>query len=76
VEVGQQVGPRADQGGHALGCCPAHLPAHIVIVTVLVLTLWGRNKTHMEPLSPQTGVLRAGGAGTGRNATHPLNIVC
>lgn len=49
VEVMQQVRPRADQGRQALGRRPAHLPAHVVVIAVLILTLWGGNQTPVEP---------------------------
>lgn len=39
MEVGQQVRPGANQGCHALGCGPAHLPAHVIVITVLIFTL-------------------------------------
>lgn len=64
VEVRQQVRPRANQGCHALGGGPTHLPAHVIVITVFVLTLWGRNGTPMEPahcsLAPPRLSLRMG----------------
>lgn len=56
VEVRQQVWPGADQGCHALGRCPAHLPAHVIIVAVFVLTLWDRNEIPMEPCPTQASL--------------------
>lgn len=53
VEVWQEVGPRADEGCHALGRGSAYLPAHVFIVTVLVLTLWGGGRQTELCLSAQ-----------------------
>ena len=79
VEVRQQVGPRADQGGHALGRCPAHLPAHVIIITVLVLTLWGMNRTPMCPgptqAVSQDGEVTREGAGRRESGLFHLSIL-
>lgn len=39
VEVLQEIRPAADHGLQALGRSPAHLPADVVVVAVLVIAL-------------------------------------